>query len=109
MDILTMLESAASEIRELRNRAASDETMRKNQTLRVAISQLRGNIIDYADADKTEWDTLNELIDAGRVGMAHTGEVLCDMRILTKDQLREIIQANAHVEPAAARSTHQNQ
>lgn len=97
-----MLETAASEIRELRARAASDETMRKNQTLRVAISQLRGNVIDYSNADKTEWETINDLIDAGRVGMAHTGEVLCDMRVFTKEQLREIIEANVRVRAPGA-------
>lgn len=88
MDILTILETSAAEIRSLRERAESDKMMRANQTLRIAVSQMRGNRIEYKDADGAEWDALNSLIDAGRVGMDHTGEVLLDMKVLTKELLR---------------------
>lgn len=87
MDILTILETSAAEIRSLRERVESDKVMRANQTLRIAISQMRGNRIEYKDADGAEWDALNALIDDGRVGMDHAGEVLLDMKVLTKELL----------------------
>jgi hypothetical protein len=90
MDILAILEAAALEIRTLRMSVEASKIIRANQTLRVAISQLRGGRIDYdGSTPAAEWDKLNELIDAGRVRMDHTAEVLLDSKVLTRDLLEQ--------------------
>jgi hypothetical protein len=89
MDILAILEASALEIRTLRESVEANKIIRANQTLRVAISQLRGGRIDYDSAPAAEWDKLNELIDAGRVRMDHTAEVLLDSKVLTRDLLEQ--------------------
>lgn len=86
-DILSILETAASEIRTLRERADIEGVMRANHAVRIAISQMRGNRIDCTNADKSEWDTLNRLIDAGRVHMDHSGEMMLGLKVLTRELL----------------------
>lgn len=88
MDILEILETSAREIRELRGRVEADGVTRANQTLRLAIHQMRNGPIQYKEwATEPEWSRLNELIDAGRVRMDSAAEVVFDMKTLTYELL----------------------
>lgn len=89
MDILQMLESAAEEIRSLRRQVDQDRGMRANQTVRIAINQMRGGTIHYKDFPL--WDALAAFVKEGRVVMDHTGEVWMDGRLLTAERFNEAL------------------
>lgn len=86
-DILEILETSAAEIRSLRKRVESDKLMRANQTIRIAISQMRGNVVEYKNSGVDEWNMVNKLIDDGRITMDHSAKVLLDKKVLTRELL----------------------
>lgn len=93
-DLLEILEYAANEIRTLRKRAETDRAIRDSQVIRIAISQMRGNRIVYQNAPKYEWDLLLKLMDAGRICMDNTGEIMLDNLVLTSERLRSETETN---------------
>lgn len=89
MNILTILEQSAAEIRALRERVENSKEMIISLTMRIAVSQMRGNRIDYKDAYSVQWATINALIESGRMVMDYTGDVFLDQKPLTINLLSE--------------------
>lgn len=89
MDILEILESSAEEIRSLRASVESNRVMELNRTIRIAVSQMRGNTIRYGGAPTEEWDKVKALAEEGKIVMDHTGEVWLQGEVLTKQVLEQ--------------------
>lgn len=79
-DILAILETAAGEIRALRQQVESDRLMRQNIALRLTIHQLRHGTLDYKDADAALWTRILQLFEDGRLVISSSAEIYLDRR-----------------------------
>lgn len=101
MDILTVLETAAAEVRTLREQVRYDKCRQRFLTACLAVSQLRGNRVDWQsrkdnwDADEIDWKTLRDLFDSGLLKVNSSCDVLLSDRTLTREALQEALAAEA--------------
>jgi hypothetical protein len=89
MDILKMLEEAAAEIRNARQSAENNKLFHSILAVRIAVSQLNGNKIDYSNVGEQQWNKLVNLAETGRLTLCGDGTVLIDMGVLTPERFAE--------------------
>lgn len=89
LDILEILESAATEIRSLRSSVANYKLTTESIAIRVALHQLMHGPVEYRNSFDVHWDRMNELIDSRRLVLNNCAEATLDGKFLTPQVLAE--------------------
>lgn len=93
--ILEILETSAAQIRGLQREIEQLKMMTLHQTIRIAMSQMQGNRIEYNGAcESIEWEFVAKGVEAGRIAMDNRGEVYLDRKFLTRELLTQAIAAD---------------